>query len=77
MSRFHPSGYLESLFETWPETAMLFHRHHMACPGCYLASFETLEAALNTYNIDHELFLENLNQIIANRETMNSRLEEK
>jgi len=69
MSRVNLSGHLESLFEAWPETVMLFHRHRMACPGCYLAAFETLESALKTYNIDHEPFLENLSQIIADSQS--------
>jgi hypothetical protein len=40
------SDSVESLFERWPGTVQVFIRHQMACPGCYLAEFDSLESAL-------------------------------
>jgi len=62
---FYLSRSVESLFEHWPETVQLFLQHQMACPGCHLAGFESLEGALKVYRIKHKPFLDDLNQIVA------------
>jgi hybrid cluster-associated redox disulfide protein len=59
------AGSVESLFENWPETIELFIQHKMACPGCYLAGFESLEGALQIYQIKPESFLNDLDQVIS------------
>jgi hybrid cluster-associated redox disulfide protein len=53
-----------SLLEAWPETAQVFVQHQMACPGCYLAEFDTLEGALQTYQIGPQPFLSDLQRIV-------------
>lgn len=59
------SNSVESLFERWPGTVQLFIQHQMACPGCYLAGFESLEGALQVYQVEPEPFIADLKQIIA------------
>jgi len=62
---FHLSSSVESLFERWPGTVQVFIQHQMACPGCFLAGFESLAGALNVYQIQQEPFLDDLQQIIS------------
>jgi hybrid cluster-associated redox disulfide protein len=62
---FNLSSSVESLFERWPKTVQLFVRNQMACPGCYLAEFESLKGALQIYQIKPEPFLNDLHQIIT------------
>jgi hybrid cluster-associated redox disulfide protein len=62
---FYLSRSVESLFERWPGTVQLFLQHQMACPGCHLAGFESLEGALQVYQIKHQPFLDDLHQIVA------------
>jgi hybrid cluster-associated redox disulfide protein len=59
------SNSVESLFERWPRTVQVFIQHQMACPGCYLAGFESLAGALRVYQIAPEPFLADLKQIIS------------
>jgi hybrid cluster-associated redox disulfide protein len=68
MNPFSLSSPIINLFECWPETVYLFIEHQMACPGCYLAKFESLEGALQIYQIEHEEFLPSLHEIIADRD---------
>ncbi|HBY06510.1 MAG TPA: hypothetical protein DEH22_01470 [Chloroflexi bacterium] len=53
------------MFVCWPETIYLFIQNHMACPGCYLAKFESLGSALQIYQIAPSTFLDDLHQIIT------------
>jgi len=68
MNSFNLSNSVESLFERWPGTVRLFVRNQMACPGCYLAGFESLEGALQIYQLKQEPFLNDLHQIILDDE---------
>jgi hypothetical protein len=63
---FNLSGSVERLFERWPGVVQLFIQNHMACPGCYLAGFESLEGALQIYQIEQGPFLNDLQKIISN-----------
>lgn len=65
--RLNLSSSVESLFERWPGTVQLFIRHQMACPGCYLSGFDTLEGALQIYQIEEEPFLDDLQRIISDK----------
>ena len=69
------SDSVESLLKRWPGTIHLFIRNQMACPGCYLAEFESLEGALHVYQVTPEPFLGDLLQIIMGDE--NSENQEK
>ena len=62
------SNSVKSLFDRWPKTVQLFIRNQMGCPGCYLAEFESLNGALQIYQIKQEPFLDDLHQIIAGYE---------
>ena len=55
---------LEELFQRWPETAVVFHRHQMACVGCVVAPFYTVADAANVYGLDEAAFLEELAPLI-------------
>ena len=65
---FKLSNSVESLFALWPGTVQVFIQYQMACPGCYLAGFESLAGALQVYQVEHEPFLADLKQIISNSE---------
>lgn len=65
LKMYNLSGSVESLFERWPGTVKLFIQYQMACPGCYLAEFESLEGALQVYQVEHEPFLKDLKQLIS------------
>lgn len=62
------SDSLNQIFDQWPKTVELFLRNRMACPGCYLVEFDSLETALNIYDITTETFLEKLQEIIDENE---------
>ncbi|MFZ1396034.1 MAG: DUF1858 domain-containing protein [Candidatus Promineifilaceae bacterium] len=51
---------LEELFQRWPETAVAFQRHQMACIGCVVASFYTVADAVRVYGLNPAEFLQEL-----------------
>ncbi len=69
----HPSLSLHmtisEILDRWPEFIPVFLKHKMACVGCSMADFMTLEDALDIYKINEELFIEELNLTI---QTLNS-----
>lgn len=40
------------ILERWPKTAVAFNRLGMACPGCVMAPFMTLDEACKAYGLD-------------------------
>jgi hybrid cluster-associated redox disulfide protein len=56
---------IEDLLRRWPETAVIFHNHHMACPGCAVASFYTLPEAAIVYGLPPEQLLSEIQNAIA------------
>ncbi len=40
------------ILDRWPNTAVAFNRHGMACPGCVMAPFMTLSEACKAYDLD-------------------------
>jgi hybrid cluster-associated redox disulfide protein len=60
---------ISEILERWPETIPVFIQHRMACVGCSMADFMTLEDALDIYKIKEELFIEELFQAIQNRQS--------
>lgn len=52
------------VLEHWPQTALVFLRHQMACVGCVMASFDTLEEVAMVYGLSLGLFLNELKQAI-------------
>lgn len=48
----------------WPQTIPVFMRHRMACVGCSLAAFGTLEEATRVYGLDLADFVNELDNVI-------------
>ena len=58
---------ISEILNRWPEFIPVFLKHKMACVGCSMADFMTLEDALDIYKINEELFIEELNLTIQSR----------
>jgi hybrid cluster-associated redox disulfide protein len=54
------------LLKKFPQTARLFITQKTACVGCYMAGFCTLQDVLETYDLDRDSFLAELNEVIKN-----------
>lgn len=61
-----PGLLIEELLTAWPRAAAVFFRHHMACVGCAMSRFESLREAAETYGLETEDFLAELNAAITN-----------
>ena len=48
---------IETLLRRWPETAVIFHNHNMACAGCAVAPFYTTTDAAQVYGLSPEELL--------------------
>ena len=53
---------VETFLRRRPQAVRVFLRHRMACPGCDLAPFETLEEVARIYRLPLEAFLRELAQ---------------
>jgi hybrid cluster-associated redox disulfide protein len=47
---------ITDVLERWPKTADVFHNHGMACVGCAVAPFYTLNDAALVYGLSPERF---------------------
>lgn len=56
---------ISELLERWPETAVVFQKHNMACVGCVVAPFYSIEAAISIYGLNREQFLAELAEAVA------------
>lgn len=56
---------VERLLELWPRTARVFIDKRMACVGCPVAGFETIEEVAAIYEQDPEAFVQTLKQCVA------------
>jgi hybrid cluster-associated redox disulfide protein len=45
-----------------PEVLITLHKHGMHCIGCSVATWETLEQAAQTHNIDIDKLIEEINK---------------
>lgn len=63
---------IEDVLTRWPETAVVFHRHKMACPGCAVAGFYTIADAADIYNLPQAEFLAELRTVIGDQGSVNS-----
>ena len=52
------------VLERWPATVDVFHAHVMACVGCVLAPFYTVQDAAAVYNLPPEQFAAELLAVI-------------
>jgi hybrid cluster-associated redox disulfide protein len=55
---------IADLLVRWPDTAVVFHRHSMACVGCAVAPFYTVAEAAQVYNIPVAAFVDELAQLM-------------
>lgn len=55
---------IEDVLTTWPETAVVFQRHNMACIGCNIAHLYTIAEAAAVYNLPTEEFVSELKSVI-------------
>jgi len=53
------------LLSEWPEAIPVFLNRRMACVGCNMARFETLQDASRIYGVNREQFLAEINQVVA------------
>ncbi|MGC8915440.1 MAG: DUF1858 domain-containing protein [Thermoanaerobaculum sp.] len=51
-----PQWTVEELLERFPQAARVFVRFRMACVGCPMASFDSLEVAARTYGVPWAAF---------------------
>jgi len=57
---------LAEILTRWPETIPVFLEHRMACVGCALSAFDTLEEALVIYRDPAGTVLAAINRAISN-----------
>jgi hybrid cluster-associated redox disulfide protein len=55
---------ITEILDRWPEVIPVFLSHKMACVGCSLADFMTLEDALDIYHLNKEQFIEEFHKTI-------------
>lgn len=55
---------ITEILDRWPEVIPVFLSHKMACVGCSLADFMTLEDALDIYHLDKEQFIEQFHNTV-------------
>ena len=55
---------ITDILDRWPEVIPVFLSHKMACVGCSLADFMTLEDALDIYHLNKEQFIEEFQNTI-------------
>ncbi|GJM42062.1 MAG: hypothetical protein DHS20C20_23440 [Ardenticatenaceae bacterium] len=51
---------VEDVLTRWPQTAVIFQQHNMACIGCAVASFYTISEAADVYDLSHAAFMDAL-----------------
>jgi len=56
-----PDLIMDEIMERWPGTIILFLENRMACVGCSMSAFDTLEDALKIYELPQEEILNLLN----------------
>jgi hybrid cluster-associated redox disulfide protein len=55
---------ITDVLERWPKTADVFHNHAMACVGCAVASFYTINDAALVYRLSAADFVAELSAVI-------------
>lgn len=61
-----PNLYINDVLNTWPETIPVFFNFKMNCVGCDMNLFETIQDALQIYNLSAEIFLHEINAVVVN-----------
>lgn len=55
---------VDQVVTRWPQTISVFLQHQMACVGCHMATFDTLEDVARIYGLSLDGFLGRLRQAI-------------
>ena len=58
---------ITEILDRWPEVIPVFLNYKMACVGCSLADFMTLEDALDIYHLNKEQFIEEIQNTIQSQ----------
>lgn len=56
---------IDEVLTNWPETAVVFKRHNMACIGCDVAHFYTVADAASVYKLSVAEFVSELESVIG------------
>ncbi|NLG98768.1 MAG: DUF1858 domain-containing protein [Chloroflexi bacterium] len=64
-----PNMSVSDLIDKFPQVIPVFLRYRMACVGCSMSSFETLDSAAKIYGVAPETFISELRQAILEPET--------
>jgi len=56
-----PEMLVDEVTHRYPQTAGVFVQHTMACVGCTLGTFHTVEDVAKVYRMDLQVLLEQLN----------------
>jgi hybrid cluster-associated redox disulfide protein len=59
----HTQITVAEVLERWPATALVFAYRRMACLGCAMAQFDTIDEAALVYGIDVEGLLGELRRV--------------
>jgi hybrid cluster-associated redox disulfide protein len=60
-----PQTSVADLLSAWPEAVPVFLNRRMACVGCNMSRFETLQDASRIYGVNLETFLEEIARTIS------------
>lgn len=55
---------VEAILERWPDLAAVFVRRKMACPGCAMAPYMSLDEAADAYDADADELLFDLHKAL-------------
>lgn len=58
-----PDLIIAEIMDRWPGVINFFLDYRMACIGCSMSSFDTLEDALNVYKLPHGKMIRLLNEL--------------
>ena len=56
---------VEEVLTNWPETAVVFKHHNMACIGCPVSHFYTIAEAAAVYQLSVDEFVSELESVIS------------
>jgi len=56
---------VEEILLCYPETIPIFAQHGLACPGCSLAAFDSLEQGAKAHGVDLTTLIRELNDTAA------------
>lgn len=65
LSEITPDTRVGRLLSRWPEASPVFRRRKMACVGCYISEFDTLQDVAHNYHLDIKEFINEVINAIA------------